>query len=162
MAKRKSQPRNLSPRIENRRALHDYFVRDRVECGIALQGSEVKAIRLGRATLQESFARVEPRTEELYLYNVDIGQYPQAGVNQHEPQRPRKLLAHKNEIRRLLQETQGAGTTLIPLVMYFKHGMIKVEVGVCEGKRQQDKRQDLKKKQADRDIRRAMTRKVLR
>lgn len=160
MAKSKNQ--NFSPRIANRKALHDYHVLEKLEVGVVLQGSEVKAIRMGRATLNEGFARVEPRTEELWLYNVDIGLYPEAGINQHQGQRPRKLLAKRRQIRELAGKTSISGATLVPLALYFVRGMVKIELGLCTGKRQQDKREDLKKKQADRDIRRAMTRRVIR
>lgn len=156
------QKHNFAPRIANRKALHDYNVLEKFEVGIVLQGSEVKAIRLGRANLTEGFARVEPRTDELWLYNAEIGLYPEAGSNQHPPTQPRKLLARKRQIKHLQDAVSAAGGTLIPLALYFKGAIVKVEIGVCTGKRQHDKRQDLKKKQADRDIRRAMTRKVIR
>lgn len=163
MAKRKNPTKqNFNPRIDNRRARHDYHVLEKLEVGIVLQGSEVKAIRMGRVTLTEGFARVEPRTGELWLMNVEIGLYPEAGINQHAPQQPRKLLARKRQIQHLSDAVSAASGTLIPMAMYFTRGIAKIELGVCVGKRQHDKREDLKKRQSDRDIRRAMTRKVLR
>lgn len=158
MAKRKNE--NLSPRIVNRRALHEYHITQKLECGIRLSGSEVKSIRNGQVSLAEGFARVEP-SMELFLYNVDIALYPHAGVNQHATKAPRKLLAHKRQIKELFGATTAKGTTLIPLSMYFKDGRVKVEIGVGVGKKAYDKRQDIKKKDARRDIERGMTRKVL-
>lgn len=157
MVKGKSD--NLTPRIVNRRAFHDYHIAEKLEVGIVLRGSEVKSIRKGQVSLAEGFAQVQPRTMELMLVNVDIAIYPQAGENQHEPKRARKLLAHKRQIAELMGKTTSKGTTLIPLAMYFVRGMVKVEIGVAQGKHQQDKRQDMKKRDADKQIRRAMTRK---
>lgn len=152
---------NLSPRIVNRRALHDYHITEKLETGIVLTGSEVKSIRNAQVSLAEGYARVDPATMELYLHNVDIALYPHAGVNQHAPKAPRKLLAHRREIEKLLGATTAKGTTLVPLAMYFKNGRVKVEIGVGVGKRAYDKRQDIRKKTADREIRRGMTRKVI-
>ncbi|MEX0887394.1 MAG: SsrA-binding protein SmpB [Phycisphaeraceae bacterium] len=162
MARRKkstSQPANLSPRIVNRRAHHDYHIEEKLEVGVQLLGTEVKAVRMGRASIAEGFARVDPNTRGLYLHNVEISQYPPAGPNQHEPKRTRKLLAHRREIASLAGITATKGTTLVPLAMYFKGGRIKLELGVGTGKRQHDKRQDIKQREAERDMRRAMTRK---
>lgn len=160
MAK-KTKPANLSPRIDNRRARHDYHISDKLEVGVALLGSEVKSIRNGQVSLAEGYVAVNPKTEELELLNVDIALYPQAGVNQHEPRRTRKLLAHKREIRSLLGKTTAKGVTIVPLAMYFVRGRVKLEIGVGTGKKQHDKRQDLKKAAADREIRKAMSRKVI-
>lgn len=159
MAKPKKD--NQSPRIANRRALRDYHITEKLEVGIKLSGSEVKSIRNSQVSLGEGFARVEPNRMELMLYNVDIALYPHAGINQHAPKDPRKLLAKKQQIRQLHEATLSKGTTLIPLAMYFKGGRVKLEIGVGVGKKTHDKRQDLKQKAADRDIRRGMTRKVL-
>ena len=158
MANRKE---NLSPHIANRKALHDYFISDKLEVGIKLSGSEVKSIRNSQVSLAEGYARVDPNTMELYLHDVDIAMYPHAGVNQHSPKAPRKLLAHRREIEKLLGATTKKGTTLVPLSMYFKNGRVKLEIGVGEGKKVFDKRSDIKKKSADREIKRGMTRKVL-
>ncbi|XAL99889.1 SsrA-binding protein SmpB [Phycisphaeraceae bacterium D3-23] len=159
MAKRKKQKQNLEPRIENRRARRDYNILDTLECGVVLQGSEVKSIRYGRVSLGEGYVAVNPNAMELWMYNVDIAMYPNAGVNQHAPKAIRKLLAHKRQIQKLYGLTTAKGVTLIPIALYFKEGRIKIEVAVGEGKRSYDKRDDIKKRDADRDMRRAMTRK---
>lgn len=151
----------LAPRIVNRKALHDYFISEKLEVGIKLSGSEVKSIRNSQVSLAEGYARVDPNTMELYLHDVDIAMYPHAGVNQHAPKAPRKLLAHRREIEKLFGATTKKGTTLVPLAMYFKDGRVKLEIGVGEGKKVFDKRTDIKKKSADREIKRGMTRKVL-
>lgn len=162
MAKGKQKPQNLSPTILNRRARYDYHLVETLECGLALTGTEVKSIRLGRVSLAEGFARPETHTGELYLYNVDISPYPQAGPeHQHEPRRPRKLLLHRRERDRLLGHLGAKGTTLVPTKMYFVRGRVKVEMAVATGKAKRDKREDLRKKEADRDMRRAMSRKRL-
>jgi SsrA-binding protein len=151
-----------SPRIANRKARHDYHIDDSLECGVVLQGSEVKSVRQGQVSLAEGFARVEPRTMELWLYGVHIAPYSHAtGKFGHDPDRPRKLLAHRREIAKLLGETTSKGTTLVPLAMYFVRGRVKVEVGVARGKKTHDKRQDLKKQEADREMRKAMARRTI-
>ncbi len=147
---------NLAPRINNRRALHEFFIIAKLECGIALMGSEVKSLREGKAQLQEAFARVE--NGELILHGCHIDPYSKASKYNHEPLRERKLLAHKREIKKLVQETRERGVTLIPLAIYFKGGRAKVEIGVAKAKQQHDKRQSIKKKEQDRELRRAMTR----
>lgn len=147
---------NLSPRIENRRAWHQYFITHKLECGIALVGSEVKSLRAGKAQLQEAYARVE--YGELFLHGCHIDPYEKTGLLGHEPLRPRKLLAHKREIKKLEDETQQRGTTLIPLAVYFRDGRAKVEIGVARGKQHHDKRQAIKKKEMDREVRKAMSR----
>jgi SsrA-binding protein len=152
---------NKSPRIVNRRARHDYHILDKLEVGLALKGSEVKSIRNGQVSLAEGFARVEPATMELVLYNVNIAEYTQAGpTNTHEPTRPRKLLAHRREIRKLLDQTNDKGTALIPLTMYFVRGIAKLELGVGRGKAQHDKRHDLKERQSARDIKRLLSKRM--
>lgn len=151
--------KNLSPRITNRRALHDYFITAKLECGMALQGSEVKSLRLGLAQLAEAYCSVEKG--ELILHNCHIEPYKQAALAyNHVPNRDRKLLAHRREIHKLEAETQQKGTTLIPLAIYFKDGRAKCEVGVGKGKQQHDKRQTIKKKEQDRELRRMMTRRM--
>ena len=152
----KDQKKNLSPRIENRRAWHDYFIEAKLECGIVLQGSEVKSLRDGKAQLNDAFARVE--RGELILYQAHIDPYAKAAiVYNHEPARPRRLLAHRREIKKLEKETMTKGTTLIPLAIYFKEGRAKVEIGVAKGKQHHDKRDSIKKKEMDRELRRAMS-----
>lgn len=147
---------NLAPRISNKRATHEYHISGKLECGIVLVGSEVKALRYGKAHLQEAFARVEG--DELILHGMHIDPYDQASYYNHLPTRDRKLLVHRREIRRLEQETQQKGTTLIPLAVYFKNGMAKVEIGVARGKHEHDKRETIRRKEQDREMRRAITR----
>jgi SsrA-binding protein len=147
---------NFAPSIHNRKAFHEYHIQAKLECGIVLVGSEVKALRLGKANLAEAFARVEDG--QLILYGLHIDPYDQASYLNHLPLRERKLLAHKREIKRLEAETAIKGTTLIPLGIYFKEGKVKVEIGVAHGKHQHDKREAIKKKDQDRELRRSMTR----
>ncbi|HEX8912213.1 MAG TPA: SsrA-binding protein SmpB [Humisphaera sp.] len=149
---------NLAPRINNRKALHDYFIDARLECGIALQGSEVKSLRLGKAQLQESYARIEKG--QLVLYQCHIDQYEQANLMNHIPLRERRLLAHRREIKKLELATQDPGVTLVPLALYFKDGRVKVEIAVARGKRREDKRRSIKEKEMKQDVRRAMTRRA--
>ena len=145
------------PRISNRRATHDYFISAKLECGVALVGSEVKSLREGKAQLQDSYARIE--NGELYLHGAHIDPYSKAALAyNHDPRRPRKLLAHRREIKKLIGETSIKGTTLIPLAIYFKGGRAKVEIGVGRGKQQHDKRDTIRKKEMDRELRRAMSR----
>jgi SsrA-binding protein len=144
---------NLAPRIANRKALHDYFISARIECGIVLVGSEVKSLRAGRAQLQDSWAAVE--NGQLILHGAHIDPYEKAAsVYNHEPKRDRKLLAHRREIKRLANETAEKATTLIPLAIYFKEGRAKIEIGVAKGKQQHDKRDTIKRKEMDRELRR--------
>jgi SsrA-binding protein len=147
---------NVAPRIANRRALHEFFIESKLECGIALVGSEVKSIRDGRAVLQDAYARVEHG--ELMLHELHIDPYTKAAIAySHEPRRPRKLLAHKQEIKRLEEAQTEQGTTLVPLALYFKDGRVKVELAVARGKQRHDKRQTIKEKEISREIRRATT-----
>jgi SsrA-binding protein len=145
-----------APRIANRSAFHDHFIEAKLECGIALVGSEVKSLRLGHCQLKESFARIDGR--ELFLYGCHIDPYANASTYNHDPVRPRKLLVHRRELRRLEDAVSREGMTLIPLAVYFKDGRAKVELGVAHGKKQHDKRDSIKRREQDRDIRRAMTR----
>jgi SsrA-binding protein len=146
------QHANLSPRINNRKALHDYFISAKLECGIVLLGSEVKSLRLGKCQLAESYARVEKG--ELILHGCHIDPYEKAPTG-HEPLREKKLLAHRKEIRRLESETAERGVTLVPIAIYFKDGRAKVELGVAHGRQHHDKRAAIRKKEQDRDLRRA-------
>ena len=150
----------LSPRILNRKAHHEYAIHSKIEVGIMLVGSEVKSIRQGSVSLSEGYARVE-KDGNLYLYDVDISPYSQArGASGHAPKRIRQLLAHKREIARLAGETSTKGTTLIPLAMYFLRGHVKIEIGVATGKREFDRREDIKTREADREVRRALSKKM--
>lgn len=161
MSKRKKTTHNFSPRIVNRRATHDYHISDKLEVGIKLLGTEVKSVRHSHVSLAEGYVGIDPKSMTLQLFNVDIAHYAQAGPIQHDPKRIRTLLAHKREINSLFGKTTAKGVTLVPLAMYFKNGTAKLEIGVGVGKKQQDKRQDIKKAEADREIRRAMTRQIL-
>ena len=144
-------PQNFAPRIANRRAMHDYFISAKIECGIVLLGSEVKSLRWGRCQLAESYARIEHG--ELILHGCHIDPYEKAAIN-HEPLREKKLLVHKRELHKLESETESGGSTLIPLAIYFKDGRAKLELGVAKGKQQFDKRATIKKKEQDRELRR--------
>ena len=148
----------LAPRILNRRATHDYHISDKLEVGIILRGSEVKSIRQGRVSLQEGFAMIDPNTLQLTLFNVEITPYDHAGpTTNHEGKRARGLLAHKRQILKLQKESLGKGSTIVPLAMYFVRGKVKLEIGVGVGKKEFDKRADIKKREADRAISRAMS-----
>ena len=137
---------------QNRKARHDYEILDSYETGIVLVGTEVKALRAGKATLKDSFATVEHG--ELFLYNLHIGAYEPANRFNHEPERRRKLLMHRGEIRRLLGRSQQRGLTLVPLRIYFKGGRAKVELALARGKRLYDKRRDIASRDAQRDVER--------
>ena len=146
------------PRIANRKAWHDYHILEKLEVGIVLQGCEVKSVRNGQVSLAEGYARVEPETTELFLYGVNIAEYAQAGpAGRHDPIRRRKLLARKRQINNLLTATTAKGATLIPLALYFVRGLVKLEIGVATGKRHYDRREELKQRDADRDMRRALS-----
>ncbi len=155
MPKGRAAHPDFAPRIENRRAFHDYFIEAKLECGIMLMGSEVKSLRQGKAQIADSFAMIQ--AGELYLLNAHIDPYDKAGGVSHEPKRARKLLVHRREITRLAGATSAKGTTLVALAIYWKDGRAKVEIGVAKGKQQHDKRDTIRKKETDREIRRAMT-----
>ena len=140
----------------NRRALHDYAIEDTFEAGLVLTGTEVKSLREGRASLADGFAQIIDG--EVWLYNVHIPEYIQGTWTNHTPRRIRKLLLHRKEIDRLAARTAEQGLTLIPLELYFKDGNVKVELGVGRGKRTYDKRQDLAKRDAAREIDRELKR----
>jgi len=141
---------------QNRKARHNYQVLDTLECGIVLVGSEVKSLREGRASLDESYGRV--RDGEVWLIGCDIPEYVEANRLNHKPRRPRKLLLHRREIRRFAAQAYQSGLTLIPLKVYFKGGRAKVLLGVCRGRQKHDKREAMKKAEARRDIQRATRR----
>lgn len=138
---------------QNKKAYHDYFIEDTYETGIVLQGTEIKSIRNGRANLKDSFARVQ--NGEVFLHNMHISPYEQGNRYNHDPLRTRKLLLHKKEISKLIGFTKEEGYSLIPLKIYLKNGFAKVLLGLGKGKKKYDKREDLKKKEAKRDIERA-------
>jgi SsrA-binding protein len=139
---------------ENRKARHDYNLLERYEAGIVLTGTEVKSLREGRATLQQSYADV--RGEEVWLVGAHIAEYAQGNVNNHEPDRDRKLLLHKQEIASLIGKVRERGFTLVPTRMYWKNGKAKVELALAKGKEVRDKRRDIAKRDADRQIERAL------
>ena len=139
---------------ENRKAYHDYHLLETFEAGIALLGTEVKAIREGRVTLRDSFARVDHG--EVFLYNVNISPYSHRGYADHEPMRRRKLLLHREEIRKLIGKTVEKGMTLVPTRMYFKNGRVKVAVSLAKGKKEYDKRETIKRREVDRETRAAI------
>jgi SsrA-binding protein len=141
---------------QNRKARHDYTILDTYECGVALTGTEVKSLRLGRASLVDGFATIDDG--EVFLRNVHIPEYTEGSWTNHEPRRTRKLLLHKGEILRLVGKTKESGLTLVPLSIYFSAGKVKVELALARGKRSYDKRQDLAKRDADQEVRRALGR----
>lgn len=140
----------------NRRARHDYHIDDVVEAGLVLTGTEVKSLRLGRASLTDGFGEVTDG--EMWLHGVHIPEYTQGTWTNHEPRRTRKLLLHRKEIDRLAESTRERGSTLIPLSVYFKDGRAKVELALARGKRTYDKRHDLADRDAAREIDRALRR----
>ncbi|MFC0525596.1 SsrA-binding protein SmpB [Pontibacillus salicampi] len=139
---------------QNRKASHDFYIEDTFEAGIVLKGTEIKSIRAGRVNMKDSFARVNKG--EVFLHNLHISAYEQGNQFNHEPTRMRKLLLHRKQIDRLIGETQQEGYSLVPLKMYIKNGVAKVLIGLGKGKKKYDKREDLKRKQAKRDIDRAI------
>ena len=139
---------------QNRKAWHDYFVEDRIECGIALFGTEVKSVRLGKVNLKESWAQV--RRGEVWVDGMHISPYEQGNIFNRDPLRAKKLLLHKSEIRKLDGLMMRQGYTLIPLEIYLKNGRVKLELGVCRGKQLHDKRDALAKRDSDREIRRVL------
>ena len=138
----------------NRKAQHDYFLLETLEAGIALQGSEIKSIRAGQISLKEAYVRIDG--EQAWLVNAHVAPYDPASRENHDPLRDKKLLLHKKEIKKLWDEVRQKGTTIIPLRVYLSRGRAKVEIAVAKGKRKYDKRQDLKKKDAQREIDRAL------
>jgi len=139
---------------QNRKAWHDYEVQDTYEAGLVLQGSEVKSLREGWGNLRDSYARL--KGGEVYLYNFHISPYPQAGQFNHDPLRPRKLLLHKREIKKLVGKTTEKGLTLVPLRVYFSRGLAKVELALAKGKKLYDKREELKRRSAKMELERSL------
>jgi SsrA-binding protein len=150
----KSEDTGRKSLATHRKALRDYFVLQRMEAGIALRGTEVKAVRSGEAGLVGSFARIE--NGDLWIHNLTIPPYLYGNRFNHDPTRPRRVLLHRREIVRLQAHTEQKGHALIPLSLYLRRGRIKVEIGVCKGKRQEDKRETLRRKTADREAERAI------
>ena len=140
----------------NRRARHDYLIEDVVEAGIVLTGTEVKSLRAGRASLTDGFAQIS--NGELWLFGVHIPEYVHGTWTNHEPRRPRKLLLHRKQIDKLVSKTTESGYTLVPLSLYFSGGKAKIELATARGKRTYDKRQDLAKRDAAREVERVLRR----
>ena len=139
---------------ENRKARHEYHIMETYEAGLVLTGTEVKSLRAGKSNLQDSYARVE--NGELMLYNMHISPYAQGNQFNQEPKRTRKLLMHKQEIMRLLGKTREKGLALIPLKVYFKNGLAKVDLSLAKGKKMYDRRDDIAERDAKRDMDRVM------
>lgn len=153
--KKKSDNPNDKTICTNRKARFHYEILDEIECGVVLKGSEVKSLRDGKASLEEAYARI--REGELWLVGCDIAVYPQASLLNHEPKRPRKLLLHRRELHKFAEQASHRGLTLVPLLMYFTRGKVKVKIAVCRGKKLHDKRESMKKAEATREIQRAMS-----
>ena len=154
MAEKTEREKAQGSIAENRKAFHDYHLLESFEAGLVLLGTEVKAIREGRVNLRDSFARVE--NGEVYLYNVNISPYSHRGYADHEPLRRRKLLLHRDEIRKLVGKTVEKGMTLVPVRLYFKNGRVKVAVSLAKGKKDYDKRETIKRREVDRETRAAI------
>ena len=142
---------------QNRKAYHDYFVEEKIECGIALFGTEVKSIRQGKVNLKESWAQI--RKGEVWVEGMHISPYEQGNIFNRDPLRAKKLLLHRREIRKLDGLVMRQGYTLIPLEMYFRDGRVKVELGLCKGKQLHDKRDSMARKDSEREIQRALRQK---
>lgn len=139
---------------ENRKARHDYFIDDEYEAGMVLVGTEVKSLRLGRANLKDSYAKI--KNGEVFVHQMHIGQYPFAHYGNHDPLRPRKLLLHNYEIKKLIGKVQEKGYSLIPLRVYFKRGKVKISLALARGKRKYDKRESIRKRDEKRDMDRSL------
>ena len=139
---------------QNRKAFHDYFVEERIECGIVLFGTEVKSIRQGRINLKESWAQI--RKGEIWVEGMHISPYEQGNIFNKDPMRPRKLLLHRGEIRKLEGQVMRQGYTLIPLEMYLLNGRVKLLLGLCKGKQLHDKRDSMAQRDSEREIQRAL------
>jgi SsrA-binding protein len=135
---------------QNRKARYDYFIEDELEAGLVLKGTEVKSLRLGKANLKDAYARV--KDGEVYVYQMHIGPYPFAYYDNHDPLRPRKLLLHKREIKRLYGKVNEKGFTLVPLKIYFKDGKVKITLALVRGKRKYDKREAIRRRDEKREL----------
>ncbi|MFD2444657.1 SsrA-binding protein SmpB [Bacillus sp. CGMCC 1.16607] len=138
---------------QNKKAYHDFFIEDTYEAGLVLQGTEIKSIRAGKVNLKDSYARIQ--NGEAWLYSMHVSPYEQGNRYNHDPLRTRKLLLHNREINKLIGETKVTGYALVPLKLYLKNGYAKVLIGLAKGKKNYDKREDLKQKEAKREIERA-------
>lgn len=140
---------------ENRKARHDYTIHETFEAGIALTGTEVKSLRAGKVNMKDSYAQIT-RKAEVFVYNLHISPYDHGNIFNHDPLRNRRLLLHRQEINKLIGKVQEKGMTLVPLKLYFKHGLVKMELALAVGKKLYDKRQDLAKKDAKREMEHAL------
>ena len=146
----KAANKNLSPSVDNRRARHEFFILESLEAGVALTGTEIKSIRQGGVSLNEAYARL--RDGELWLMSMHIPPYKQGSFSNVDPNRPRKLLLHKEQIERLGGRAAEKGLTLVPLRLYFTRGKVKIEVGLAKGKKIWDKRESIAKRDAEREL----------
>ncbi len=149
MAKAKSDGKLIA---NNKKAYHDYFILDKFEAGISLHGTEVKSLRMGKCSIKEAFIRVE--NGEVFVYGMHISPYEKGNIFNKDPMRVRKLLLHKSEINKLVGQTKEKGITIMPLRVYFKGSLVKVEIGIAKGKKLYDKRQDIAKKDQQREAQR--------
>lgn len=156
MARDKKTESTINDVCRNRRAFHDYEVLERLECGLVLTGTEVKSLRAGTASIEEAYAKVDGR--EVWLIGSDIPEYAMGNLMNHKPTRTRKVLLHRREIEKFAGRADERGYSLIPLRLYFKDGRAKIELALCKGKQQHDKRESLKKADADREIKRELAR----
>jgi SsrA-binding protein len=156
MTRQSPSPDEKKVLVRNKKALHDYFVEETVEAGLVLMGSEVKSLREARAVLSDAYVLV--RAGEAWLINMQVTEYPWANRWNHEPKRDRKLLLHHREIQKLADATEREGYTVIPLEVYLKGGRMKALLAVCKGKKHYDKRQDQKRKDAEREVASALRR----
>jgi len=149
-----AEPASREPRIDNRRARFEYELLERFEAGIMLTGTEIKSVRTGQLSLGEAYARL--RDGELWLLGMHIPAYKEGSFSNHEPTRPRKLLLHRREIERLAGRAAEKGITIVPTRLYFRRGMVKIELALARGKKLWDKRRDIKERDAQRDMARAL------
>jgi SsrA-binding protein len=156
MAKKDKPEEDITVICRNKRAFHEYHVIDTLECGLVLTGTEVKGLREGQASLEDAYAKIADG--EVWLLGSDIPEYSMGNLLNHKPKRPRKLLLHRREIAKFAGKATQRGHTLIPLRLYFKEGRAKVELAIAQGKKHYDKRQDQKKAEAQREMRKAMSR----
>ena len=145
---------NIKVLVQNRKAKHEYFILETFECGIELFGTEVKSLRNGKANLADSYASID--NGEVFIKGMNISPFEQGNIFNRDPFRHRKLLMHKHEIRKLIGQIQQQGLTLVPLSVYLKGSLVKVSLGLCKGKKLYDKREDIAKRDAKRDVERAI------
>ncbi len=151
MSKPESNHKNIA---QNKKARHDYEILETFEAGLVLHGTEVKSLREGRANLKDSYAAMH--NEEVWLYGVHISPYSHGNINNHAPERDRKLLLHRKEIRKLIGKTKETGLTLVPLQLYFNKGKVKVQLALARGKKEYDKREAIAKRESDRELKRVL------